>query len=86
MKSKLLSIKSLCIHAILQIARSAPEEQLDRIPFDLKPGDRVTFTLDRLADDEGLHLGSLSVHHPSMCPSITAFHKLNALFELAALF
>lgn len=40
---------------------SAPEEQLDRIPFDLKPGDRVTFTLDRLADDEGLKLGSLSV-------------------------
>lgn len=34
---------------------------LDQIPFEIGPGDRLTFTVDRTFDPEGLNLGSLSV-------------------------
>eukprot|EP00746_Dinoflagellata_sp_MGD_P071613 gnl/MRDRNA2_/MRDRNA2_29146_c0_seq1.p1 gnl/MRDRNA2_/MRDRNA2_29146_c0~~gnl/MRDRNA2_/MRDRNA2_29146_c0_seq1.p1 ORF type:complete len:473 (+),score=86.81 gnl/MRDRNA2_/MRDRNA2_29146_c0_seq1:76-1419(+) len=34
---------------------------IDQIPFEIGPGDRVTFTIDRTTDPEGIQLGSLSV-------------------------
>jgi hypothetical protein len=56
-------------------AAADKDGSLGAIPFEIGPGDRVTFKLNRTNDPEGLHLGSLKVQCNGS-PECTLIHNL----------